>query len=580
MTKGYLDCLVVGYNDVDLLGQVESLYHMRKHSGGYQNILTNTVSFDGRRHTYMSLLNRVLREAGQPDADLHVAKMPSLGAWYLFNYLVKNGYSADVINSFNHDRQILENYLRGDVKVIAITTTFYLDVQPIKEIVEFVRSRNSTVKIVVGGPFIYNTWEAYEADRDALAMVLESIGADIYVVDSQGELTLTRVVSHFRNDEFASETRVEAAGRKVRSNSLDAVVGVAPAATRNLREIPNLIYFDGLELVVTRRQLESNDMNIFSIDYDNIPKSNYSPIATTRTARSCAFSCAFCRYPIMAGPLNLVDIEVIKKQFDQFEKNGVKYVVVIDDTFNVPLPRFKKLCEMIRDNNYTFQWFSYFRASNSDSTCYDLMADSNCGGVFLGIESGDQEILNNMNKAAAVPKYIQAIKELNSRGIITFASIIVGFPGETRSSVQNTINFIEEAKPTYWRAELYYQMNKTPITHRADEFGIKGGGYSWSHNTMNWKEAVEHVNEMYKRIEGSLILPLYMFDFWCIPYLLSSGITKGQIHKFVSVAQEILRKGIDAEEVVAAEYLPRLKQIFQPNGDTACSPQWSDRVNT
>jgi hypothetical protein len=78
---------------------------------------------------------------------------------------------------------------------------------------------------------------------------------------------------------------------------------------------------------------------------------------------------------------------------------------------------------------------------------------------------------------------------------------------------------------------------------------------------------------MYKHVESSLILPLYMFDFWCIPYLLSSGITKGQIHEFVSVAQEILIKGIDAEEVDTAEYLPRLKQIFQPNGDTVTLPQ-------
>jgi p-methyltransferase len=553
----------VGYNDVDLSGQVESLYRMREYSGGYQNILTNTVQIGGQALTYMSLLNRVLDRAGKPHEDLHVSRMPSLGAWYLYNYLRRNGYAARVINSFTHDRQELVDCLKTKITTLAITTTFYLDVKPIQEIVKFVRERNPAVKIIVGGPFILNTWEAYDSDLDALAMVLSSIGADVFVVDSQGELTLTRLVSHYRGDKSAQETYVEITAGKLKSNSLTGIAGTAPVATESLSSIPNIMYFDGSELVVTRRQVESNDMNIFSIDYANVPVHEFSPLATTRTARSCAFSCAFCRYPIMAGPLNLVDIEVMKEQFDQFEANGVKHVVIIDDTFNVPLPRFKKLCAMIRDNKYSFKWFSYFRASNSDDACFDLMADSNCGGVFLGIESGDQGVLDNMNKSAKVEKYTRAIKELNARGVITFASIIVGFPGETIRSIQNTIAFLEEAKPTYWRAELYYHMNKTPITERAEEFGIEGAGYSWSHNTMDWREAARQVNYMYKRVKNSTVLPLYMFDFWCIPYLLSRGVRREQFHEFVTISQEMLLRGLDNLEVDSEHYLNRLAAIFR-----------------
>src|SRR5262245_883793 len=102
-----MDCLIVGYNDVDLSGQIESLYRMREYSGGYQNNLTNTVKIGGQPTTYMSLLNRVLDRAGKPHEDLHVSRMPSLGAWYLYNYLRRNGYTARVINSFTHDRQEL-----------------------------------------------------------------------------------------------------------------------------------------------------------------------------------------------------------------------------------------------------------------------------------------------------------------------------------------------------------------------------------------------------------------------------------------------------------------------------------------
>src|SRR5262249_17797360 len=162
-------------------------------------------------------------------------------------------------------------------------------------------------------------------------------------------------------------------------------------------------------------------------------------------------------------------------------------------------------CQMMIRNKYDFEWFSYFRAANADETCIDLMAQSHCGGEFLGIESGDQMILNNMHKSSRVDKYLVAIKGLNKRGIITFASLILGFPGETAETVRNTMQFIEDASPSYYRAELYYHSSNTPIHEQAKTFGIISGGYSWKHNTMSWKDACEQVNVIYKTIKSSTI---------------------------------------------------------------------------
>src|SRR5580692_8915848 len=76
--------------------------------------------------------------------------------------------------------------------------------------------------------------------------------------------------------------------------------------------------------------------------------------------------------------------------------------VFVDDTFNVPLPRFKKLLRMMIDKAWGFEWISFFRCSNADEEAFDLMARSGCIGVFLGIESGDQTILEYMDKHAKV----------------------------------------------------------------------------------------------------------------------------------------------------------------------------------
>jgi radical SAM superfamily enzyme YgiQ (UPF0313 family) len=563
---GRIDCVIVGYNDVAFGEVVHAAEPTQKWSGTYHNIRTNSVMLGGERITYMDLLNRV-RARSIGHSSLQVSQMPSLGAWYLRSFLVKHGYRAEVINSFNHEQEHFLALLAGKPRTVAITTTFYIDAKPIKEVVAFVRAHSPDTTIVVGGPHIYNTCESYAADEKTLRYLLADMQADLYVFDSQGERTLMRVISHLRGEAQAPELGVAEATGRHQSNSLSLVGGVQPVRTDVLEDIPNLVYLRDGELRRTPRVLESNDMDVFSTDWSDVDPARFVPTVTTRTARSCAFSCAFCRYPIMAGPLNLKSIDVIAQQFDLFRERGVEQVVIIDDTFNVPLPRFKQLLRMLIEKQYDFEWFSYFRAGNADEECFDLMAESKCGGVFLGIESGDQSVLDNMNKSVKVERYVRGIRELNQRGITTFASLIIGFPGETAQTVQNTLDFIEAARPTYYRAELYYHGMNTPIHERAREFEIKGAGYGWRHRTMDWKEAARQVERLYRAIRGSVILPLYMFDFWCIPYLLGQGISREQIHAFASTAGEVLVDDLSGKGPDAQLYLGRLSEIFARGAD-------------
>jgi p-methyltransferase len=105
---------------------------------------------------------------------------------------------------------------------------------------------------------------------------------------------------------------------------------------------------------------------------------------------------------------------------------------------------------MIR-KKYPFNWFSYFRCSNSDKEAIELMAESGCKGVFLGIESGSPTILKNMNKSATIEKYAQGIAWLRQHDIMTFGSFITGFPGETDETVNETLDFIRQTKPDYYQ---------------------------------------------------------------------------------------------------------------------------------
>jgi radical SAM PhpK family P-methyltransferase len=534
-TNNDLDCILIGHNDMDFSLVQEELKKIGKHSGAYVDLKANSVRVNGKRITYMDLLNRTLKEATGRDHHLYVCELPHLGAAYLKNFLCKRNFNAEIVNSFNYERERLQELLAQSPRAVAITTTLYVEYSPIVEIVEFIRQHNPRTRIIVGGPHVYSICS--DRDEETQDYIFQEIGADIYIFDSQGELTLSKILAALHSDKNAPD----------------------------LSAIPNLTYtFDNVQFHRTPRAIEDNDMDENAVNWSYFDPNYYVPTVQMRTARSCAFKCAFCRYPAFAGSLNLTSLEVVERELTLLHSSGVKNVVFIDDTFNVPLPRFKELCRMMMRNRFDFNWFSFFRCSNADDEAFDLMQKSGCKGVFLGIESGDPRILKNMNKFADADRYRYGIRMLKERDILTFATIIVGFPGENEESIRNTTNFLQETSPLFYRLELYYHYTNVPIHKEAEKYGIRGTGYSWKHNTMDWQQATGHLQEMYKTIAGPRILPGYMFDFWSIPYLMGKGLTVEQIEGFVGTAQEILVQGFDDSAVVNTERQDeRMRDLFR-----------------
>lgn len=537
-----LDVVILGYNDVDIK-QVERDHEaVQKFSGGYSNFKTNTINVQGERIPFMTLLNRSLATGRSDDPRFHLCELPSLGASYLKSFLVQRGFTAEVVNFFNHDRDRFAALLAESPAAVAITTTFYVDERPIVELIEFIRRHSSTTKVVVGGPHIYNLCS--HNDDITQDHLFRRMGADVYVFDSQGELTLSRVLHALRTSDRP-----------------------------DWQAIPNLIYTDdNKSFQRTGREIENNDMDANIIDWGLFEPGFYTPTVQMRTARSCAFKCAFCRYPVVAGELTLTSIERVEEELSALHDAGVTTVIFIDDTFNVPLPRFKNICRMMIKNQFNFSWFSYFRCSNSDDEAFDLMQRSGCKGVFLGIESGDQTLLTNMNKSAKIERYKHGIARLKERDIMVFASMIIGYPGETADTVKRTMDFIEETAPQFYRAELYYHDTNAPVAERTAEFGIRRAGYSWAHATMDWREAAQWVETMYRTVKSSTILPLYMYDFWAMPYLLGKGIGLDTFSRFTRVAHEMLVSSLGAERPDHSAQQAKLRTLFAAPGVHRAEP--------
>lgn len=514
-TNNPLDCVVIGHNETPFETYERLLREYGEGSEAYRDLQFSFVDLDGKKMNYVGLMNHVFARAGQRGGSVPVqgklkaCAIPNLAAVYLTHYLRRRNFNAEYISLFQHEKERLADYLEQDPLCVAITTTLYLINRPVKEIVEFIRRHNERVPIVVGGPLIANHFRNYVGGFE-LEAALQDIGADLYVVESQGERTLAQIVACLK-------------------------------AGDSLRRVPNLAYFDGDDLCRTPVAPEMNSLDENFIDWRSFAGENLGATVQTRTARSCAFSCAFCNYPTRAGRLTLADLDTIEAELDSIRALGnVENVVFIDDTFNVPLRRFKEICRLMIEKEYGFNWFSYFRCSNADEETIELMARSGCTGVFLGVESGSPRILKNMHKAATVGQYRERIALLHEHGILTFASLIAGFPGETAETVAETVDFIQETQPTYYRVQLWYCEKGTPIEQRRDEFGIQGDGFIWEHETMDSLTAMDYIDRMFLTIDNSIWLPQWSFDFWIIPYLLGKGITLGQFEELMQWAHKLL----------------------------------------
>jgi radical SAM PhpK family P-methyltransferase len=510
-----LDCVLIGYNEVPFPVYEAFLQKYGEDSEAYRDLKFSFVDLAGRKMDYVGLLNHVLDQASNiPEGSaaghqLKSGDIPNLAAVYLTNFLNKRGLEARYINLFQYERERLIEYLDHDPVCVAITTTFYVVNLPVNEMVEFIREHNPRVKIVVGGPLIANHARNYQGA--AFQEALDDMGADIYVVEGQGEQTLYQIVECLKN-------------------------------TGDLNQVPNIVFFEDGRLTRTLPSPENNSLDENFIDWNRFTATgDLGQTLQTRTARSCAFKCSFCNFPTRAGALTLASLDTLEKELDSMRRAGaVENVVFIDDTFNVPLPRFKNICRLLIEKNYGFNWFSYFRCSNADEEAFELMARSGCKGVFLGIESGSPTILENMTKFATPEKYAKGIKRLRQHGILTFGSFITGFPGETEATVNETIDFIKENKPDYYRSQMWYCEPGTPIFREKDKYQIKGDGFVWTHGTMASLEAMDHIDRMFLSIDESIWLPQWAFDFWIIPYLIGKGISPPRFKEFMECAHKLL----------------------------------------
>lgn len=369
-------------------------------------------------------------------------KLPSLGIGYIASMLKKNGYKVSII-----DRTILQEEIECLADEIVkkgpsvagfycISETYKVNIRIIKKIKE----KDPSIIIIIGGPHVYG-------------------------IHGQG------IIPDCVDYAFCGEA--EEAFLKL----LDC--GFNP---REFINIPGLIYRNG-------SQIKANPIAlIYNLDKLSLPARDlYPPLRLYRpsilaykrlpatgiiTSRGCAYKCIFCHSGKGHFKLRFHSADYVIDEIQQLKKDfGINELVFFDDTFLINQDRAYSICEGIIKKNIDVSWSCNTRVNNINKDILSILKKAGCWLIQLGVESGNQNILDTIKKGITLEGVEKACRLIYKTGIDVKTYFILGHPGETVNTLNDTIRFMTRLPARYAAINFMTPFPGTQLWDTAEKFG-------------------------------------------------------------------------------------------------------------
>lgn len=332
---------------------------------------------------------------------------------YIAAYLLEDGHNIHVldIDGYRYSRAQVEQKLRDLLPSYDIVLTGGLI-----GIYNYVKWQNALIKqikpsvtIIAGGSLVTEIPE----------LALKRLNIDIGIM-GEGEITCKKVVKALEEKKkwqgIAGVCYLDSKGHMVKNPPGEVI--------QNLDALP----FPAWEL--------------FPIDiYVKNPKTGSGSLLSMNvsTVRGCPFDCRFC-YRIYGRKTRFRSPQhVISEMKELNARYGVKYFAFADDLTLVSRRRILDLCDALISANLGFKWSASSRVDLVDSIVLEKMKKAGCNFIGFGVESLSQTMLDKMNKQVNVEKAVRAIQLTRKAGIGEVCSFILGFPGETKETVEECV---------------------------------------------------------------------------------------------------------------------------------------------
>jgi len=352
--------------------------------------------------------------------------LPPLGLCYMAAYLEKYGHEVQIldcpVNQYTTD-DVLKKVEEFKPEIIGLAAVTILVDRAI-EITQAIKAKFPKIVIVIGGP--HPTHNAEET--------LKQTGCDI-VIKGEAEYAFKDIVDNTKK--FVKQKIVE--GQMV----------------KNLDEMP----------LPARHLLDMSK-------YNSLPN-NYkisNNVIQIMASRGCPHSCTFCADA--NGRVRFRSVENVITEIKLLqEKYNTQEVAFWDDVFTLNRKWVMDLLNRMEQENIKLAWSCYARVDQIDEELAQKMAKNGCWNIFFGIESGNQELLDNIKKRTTLDMIRKGVKLCKKAGIEVRGSFILGLPGETPEMGRKTIAFAIELNPDYAQFSIATPFPGTELYKTVEQWG-------------------------------------------------------------------------------------------------------------
>jgi len=387
-----------------------------------------------------------------------------LGLAYLAAVLEKNNFKVDVLDANVLELSIDETgkrILASDADVIGFSATSNT-ITKVYKLAKIIKE-NSNKKIVVGGVHVTtSTQKTFE----------ECPFIDVVTIGEAEETLLELIKNNFKDLKnikgiaFVKDGKVTITEKRPPIEDLDSL----PFPARHL--FPLKLYRPGA---------------FFNTGIKN------SKTATISTSRGCPNRCTYCASVHFWGTrVRFRSAENVVKEIKELkEKDDLKQLAILDDTFTANPERVKKICELLIKENLRIRWWCYARVNTLNEELMLIMKKAGCYAFNFGVESSSEEILKGVNKNIKTSQVEKIIKTALKHGFLVHTSFMIGLPGDTKKTVMDTINFAIKLNN---HVALFCITTPFPGTELYDLAKEKG----WMTEIKSWDDMGLHMKTKYR----------------------------------------------------------------------------------
>lgn len=198
-----------------------------------------------------------------------------------------------------------------------------------------------------------------------------------------------------------------------------------------------------------------------------------APSLSILSSRGCPYICTFCNSIIMGGHKRArfrSAANVVQEIRQLVDRHSIRSFRFQDDIFTLNRARLRELMASLRELEIVFRCFG--RVDTCSREVADLLYQGGCRHIAFGVETGSPELLRRMRKRQSVEDIRRGIANARAAGLAVRVFLMVGFPGETWATIQQTVDLMLECAPDEFSVYPLIVYPGTPLYDHPEAYGI------------------------------------------------------------------------------------------------------------